>query len=257
MGWCGAPRLWRSLLVLLLGMSVAWAESDGSRSHVLADRKGGALGKQLDSIRALERQRKCGMRSAAGLFDPCRALAARRSNVERQMAWSGGAFDAQIDVARASLAARERRAGWSGLDGRLMLYCVRLSDGYFFPAPNAQFVGYGAYDNTLDRCRFICRDPAMDVYVLDDPALETDTLRRLRGGMSYAELPVAFSYREDPQRYVSRSNELQTEADLVAAAIPLPKSRPLTISADSPVAADTVSRPIRVVGLPFLPDNNR
>ncbi|WP_432285446.1 DUF2865 domain-containing protein [Aminobacter sp. BA135] len=80
--------------------------------------------------------------------------------------------------------------------GQAMLYCVRLKDGYYFPAPNAQFVNAGHYDNTLDRCRYICNDKAMDVYELDDIGRETEEMASVGTRQSYRDLPSAFAYRE-------------------------------------------------------------
>ena len=74
-----------------------------------------------------------------------------------------------------------------------MLFCVRRSDGYFFPAPNSQFVGTSETENTLDRCRYVCGTEDIDVYKLDDMALETEEMVAVEGGASYGDLPSAFS----------------------------------------------------------------
>jgi len=247
-GWC-----WL-LIVFLLSVSFAQAENDGllRQSGFDAQPVGAAqLGRQLRSIRAQEAQSRCAKKSRAELSSRCRELARRRTLVEARIVAAGGG---------AKLAGLPRSK--SGGRGNLMLFCVRLSDGYLFPAPNAQFVGYGAYDNTLDRCRYICRDQAMEVYVLDDVSLETGALRRLRGGGLYSELPVAYAYREaarfracDFQRYVRRSGELQLAHDPAERAVPLPTARPETLGAERQrIALSERPRQVRVIGLPFLPD---
>jgi hypothetical protein len=143
---------------------------------------------------------------------------------------------------------------------------VRLSDGYFFPAPNSQFAGYGDYDGTLDRCRFICQDMEMEVYVRDDVAQESEALRPLRGGTPYRDLPVAFGYAGQPAfrscnfaRYLQRSIQLEVRSKNGGdAPVPLPMHRPepspsnVQLSAASGEAGP--GRKVRVVGEPFLPD---
>ncbi len=49
-----------------------------------------------------------------------------------------------------------------------MLFCVRVTDGYFFPAPNSQFVGVDHVKNTLD-----------------DMALESEVMASVKDGRSY------------------------------------------------------------------------
>lgn len=154
-----------------------------------------------------------------------------------------------------------------------MLYCVRLADGYYFPAPNAQFVNTGYYDNTLDRCRFICNDNAMDVYELDDIGRETEEMASVKTRQSYKDLPAAFAYRDraafqgcDLPRYYRRANEMRartvTPKNMEAAIIPVPQARPElllddTVTAfvpETPKAMPATTRKIRVVGTPFLPN---
>lgn len=77
-----------------------------------------------------------------------------------------------------------------------MLFCVRLSDGYFFPAPKSQFARSDDVKDTVDQCRYICDDASVDLYMLDDPSLETEEMIALETRKPYKDLPAAFRYRE-------------------------------------------------------------
>ncbi len=118
-----------------------------------------------------------------------------------------------------------------------MLFCVRVTDGYFFPAPNSQFVGVDHVKNTLDRCRFICGNKDVEVYTLDDMALESEEMASVKDGRSYKDLPAAFAYRDAPHfkgcdfgRYHRHVNEARarsvTPYNMDDAIIPLPSPRP-------------------------------
>ncbi|WP_292446978.1 DUF2865 domain-containing protein [Mesorhizobium sp.] len=82
------------------------------------------------------------------------------------------------------------------LGGNPMLFCVRLSDGYFFPAPKSQFARSDDVKDTVDQCRYICDDASVDLYMLDDPSLETEEMIALETRKPYKDLPAAFRYRE-------------------------------------------------------------
>ena len=114
---------------------------------------------------------------------------------------------------------------------------MRLSDGYYFPAPNSQFVGENDAETTLDRCRYICDTKEIEVYALQDMSLETEEMVAVEGNKSYRELPSAFRYREDRdfegcdfRRYHRRANEARarsvTPYNMTDAIIPLPTARP-------------------------------
>jgi len=193
------------------------------------------LTRQLAAIRALERQRQCSASDdRGGFFNPCADLASRRDEVLRQMNRAAGpgrrsaSFDGGVAI-RAKLAAlgcpapQPRQAGQEGdrtmAGGPAMLFCVRLSDGYFFPAPNSQFVGENDYKTTLDRCRFICADSGMDVYSLRDVSLETEEMVSIETRKPYKDLTVAFAYRHaaafrscDLQRYYRRVDEARARS---------------------------------------------
>jgi hypothetical protein len=221
-GWMRAGRSFCLFVVLMLQASAALAESDQAVRYQGQDPQAKPVhrAQQVYSLRAHQKQGRCERERGSGLLNPCPDFASlgvssvgvRRTDMRR----SGGS----------------RAVMHSG--GHLMLFCVRMSDGYFFPTPNSQFAGYGDYDSTLDRCRFICQDPAMDVFVLDDAGQETDALRPMRGGQLYRELPVAFAYREKPdfracnfQRYFQRSIDLQAQNNPDAIdELPVPRRRP-------------------------------
>jgi len=238
------------------------------------------LTRQLRAIKALERQRQCSGRSSGGFFDPCRDLAGRRAGVEREIQaasgrGNGAAIRARLSALGCTQTVRaDRRKPDRPLSfaGQAMLYCVRLKDGYYFPAPNAQFVNTGHYDNTLDRCRYICSDKAMDVYELDDIGQETEEMASVRTRQSYKDLPAAFAYRDkadfqgcDLPRYYRRADEMRartvTPTNMEAAVIPLPQARPDLLDgtvtayvAETPETGPAMSRKVRIVGAPFLPN---
>lgn len=144
--------------------------------------------------------------------------------------------------------------------------------GTILPAPNAQFVNAGHYDNTHDRCRYICNDKAMDVYELDDIGRETEEMASVKTRQSYKDLPSAFAYREmadfqgcDLPRYYRRADEMRartvTPKNMEAAVIPMPEAKPElldgTVTAYVPETTETTPatrRKDRVVGTPFLPN---
>jgi hypothetical protein len=116
-------------------------------------------------------------------------------------------------------------------------YCVRPSDGYFFPAPHAQFATSRDADVAADQCKFICADPAMELFVLSGFERETEEMISHDGRRPYGDLPNAFRYRTnsdfkrcDHQRYLRQVNALRarsvTPTDLANAIIPLPTWRP-------------------------------
>lgn len=147
-----------------------------------------------------------------------------------------------------------------------MLYCVRLSDGYFFPTPHSQFAGEKDLETTVDLCRHVCADQAMDVYRLADPSLETEAMISLADGSPYLDLPTAHAFREradfracDMQRYFAALDEARARAvtpyTIGQTRVPTPTERPDRVaSADEapPATRRTVLR-VRDVGPAFLP----
>jgi hypothetical protein len=172
-----------------------------------------------------------------------------------------------------------------------MLFCVRLSDGYFFPAPKSQFAKRDDLKETVDQCRYICEDAGVDLYTLEDASRETEEMVAIETRRPYTELATAFRYRDDAKfeacdvrRYNKRVAELRartvTPANMANAIIPLPTTKPdvaavaeipgleakgtdgTALNVEAKGAAQhqsierlTETRPVRVVGPAFFPEN--
>ncbi|RUV18019.1 DUF2865 domain-containing protein [Mesorhizobium sp. M7A.F.Ca.MR.245.00.0.0] len=289
-----------SLAAVLFGTLSSYADSCGAiRSQLLsAGRSGGAspelaqLRRQLAAIQTIERQRQCTAKSSlGGLFNACADLARSRSDVQRRIAAAGNSgrdtagLQARLVALGCAPSAKQRpvraapstQSASTTFAGNAMLFCVRLSDGYFFPAPKSQFAASGDLKETVDQCRYICDDPGVDLYTLNDASLETDQMTALDTRKPYTELPAAFRYRDDAnfkacdvKRYYQRVTELRartvTPANMRNAIIPLPTAKPDLstvaavpgIDAEAPGAAQHLSieageRPVRLVGPAFFP----
>ena len=160
-----------------------------------------------------------------------------------------------------------------------IVFCVRLSDGYRFPAPNSQFDTGKDPRTTLDICRYICEEEAMDVYVLPNSAsLETDDLVTVESGKKYSDLKTANAYQSAAsfkacsfQRYYDRVNEARartvTPYNMANAVIPVPASKPASTSdAESTGQVSLIAdakepkaiparKKVRLVGTTFFPTN--
>ncbi|WP_246683108.1 DUF2865 domain-containing protein [Mesorhizobium sp. B2-1-3A] len=282
-----------------LGTTSSHADSCSAiKGQLLSGGRGGGvspelaqLRRQLAAIQGLERQRRCTAQSTTGgFFNACADLARNRTEVQRQMA-AASSSSRDISGLQARFAAlgctgaREQRsapktqsaAGGATYVGNAMLFCVRLSDGYFFPAPKSQFAGSGDLKETADQCRYICDDPAVDLYTLSDASLETEKMVALDTRKSYTELPSAFRYRDDAnfkacdvKRYYQRVAELRartvTPTNMSNAIIPLPQPKPdlggvaaiPQSGTEAPGVAQLQSieagkRTVRVVGPAFFP----
>ncbi|KQZ14891.1 hypothetical protein ASD44_13070 [Mesorhizobium sp. Root554] len=252
-----------------------------------------ALRRQLVALKGLERQRRCSGGGSGGFFDACGDIASRQATVQRQIAEASGVRDASRLRARyASLgcdngAARrertetikqEQRPSGSYVASGAVLFCVRQSDGYYFPAPKSQFAKQDDVEDTLDQCRYICDAAAVDVYSLSDLSLETEEMVSVGERRPYKELPAAFRYREDAnfracdlKRYYDRVAELRartvTPTNMKNAIIPLPASRPEIAERTSAISEEAqgeaqnaslekldTTRQVRMVGPAFFPD---
>jgi len=292
------------VMAILALTQVSYADSCSAlRSQMLSGGRDAAspelaqLRRQLIAIQGVERQRHCTAGSAVGgFFNACADLARNRAEVQRQIASIGNSsrdssgLQARY-VALGCQAAPKRQqapnteASGPTFGGNAMLFCVRLSDGYFFPAPNSQFAQAGDLKDTADQCRYICDDPGVDLYTLSDPSLETDQMVSVGTRKAYTELPTAFRYRDaaefkacDLKRYSQRVAELRartvTPRNMENAIIPLPTTRPdlATVSAIPSSSNDTgasetsataqsealvpaSAKPVRVVGPAFFPAN--
>jgi len=292
--WWFASIVVALLAFLTVPTSVALADECASLARQIRSSGGGGsspesaqLRRQLVAIQALERRRQCSTKSTGGFFNPCADLARMREDVLRQMAGSGGRRSVSVLQARYTAlgCAPERRervreaSGPMSIGGASMLYCVRPSDGYFFPAPKSQFAKDVELQETVDQCRFICDDQGMEVFALTDPRLETEEMISVAERKPYKDLQTAFRYRDDPafkscdlRRYYSRVNEMRartvTPANMANAIIPLPTEKPerqlpITASVEpiktlEPMALMEQPAPagksVRSVGPAFLPD---
>ncbi|WP_245268849.1 DUF2865 domain-containing protein [Mesorhizobium loti] len=281
-------------MTLVIGTSSSYADSCGAiKSQLASAGSRGAspelaqLRRQLAAIQGLERQRKCTAQSAAGgFFNACADLARNRTEVQRQMAAASGRDMSGLQERFAALgctssASNQRSAKTQSagimFGGNAMLFCVRQSDGYFFPAPKSQFADGTNLKDMADQCRYICDDPAVDLYTLSDASLETEKMVALDTRKPYTELPTAFRYRDDAnfkacdiKRYYQRVAELRartvTPADMTNAIIPLPLPKPEfgNVAAIPQLATegqglaqqqsiDASKRPVRLVGPAFFP----
>ncbi|MER9960418.1 DUF2865 domain-containing protein [Mesorhizobium sp. M0045] len=251
-----------SAIAIALGTSFSYADSCGAiRSQLLsAGRSGGTspelaqLRRQLAALQKLERQRRCTAKTAGFFFNPCADLVASKAEVQRQIARlsnsgrdTSGLKAGFVALGCAAPAAKkqpaqqrtapEAQSAGTTMGGNRMLFCVRLSDGYFFPAPKSQFAKNDDLKETVDQCRYICDDAGVDLYTLSDATRETEEMVALQSGKPYVELPAAFRYRDDAnfkacdvKRYYRRVAELRartvTPANMTNAIIPLPTAKP-------------------------------
>ncbi|BCG70392.1 hypothetical protein MesoLj113a_15500 [Mesorhizobium sp. 113-1-2] len=297
-------RIWSLMMIALvtvvasaLGTASSYADSCSAiRGQLLSGGRGGGtspelaqLRRQLAAIQGLERQRRCTAQSATGgFFNACADLARNRTEVQRQMAAASNSgrdisgLQGRFAALGCTSGAKERPApktqsGGAIYAGNAMLFCVRLSDGYFFPAPKSQFTGSDDVKDMADQCRYICDDPAVDLYTLSDASLETEKMVALDTRKPYTELPSAFRYRDDAnfkacdvKRYYQRVAELRartvTPTNMTNAVIPLPQPKPdfSNVAAIPQSGTETAGvaqlrsiaagkRPVRVVGPAFFP----
>ncbi|PWW04441.1 uncharacterized protein DUF2865 [Hoeflea marina] len=172
--------------------------------------------------------------------------------------------------------------------------CVRSCDGFFFPISSAASPNDFARDERT--CRMMCPGTPAELYYHSVPDQESEDMVSARDNEPYTELPTAFAYRstakpmsqacscnmaafyQEMQRREAILNGTQTEAPVTTwvrpSARPDPGEDPetnanpdaeLSGSDMAAVAAasqgerplDTQSRPVRVVGPQFLPDQSQ
>jgi len=83
------------------------------------------------------------------------------------------------------------------LGSNSMLFCVRLSDGYFFPAPKSQFAQAGRCQGHGRQCRYICDDAGVDLYMLGGSQSRTEEMVALETPNPTRTFRRAFKYRDD------------------------------------------------------------
>ncbi|PWU71373.1 hypothetical protein DK867_19525 [Ochrobactrum sp. POC9] len=238
--------------------------------------------RQLSALRALERSRGCkGGDERGGFFNPCRDLSQRIAEIQRQLSSSSLSSRSCIEQPAASQTAKVKldrpktstvttnSKPWvpNGIKGALT-YCVRLSDGYLFPAPHSQFQKSDSVTETMAQCRFICQGQNIDLYVLNDPNGETADMVSVSNGRPYVELPTAYNYQGsgdfkkcDWAGYVGKVSELRANNKGGRAfknvVVPLPDTRPARndgASVSATAFAPITDRSVRVVGPAFIFD---
>lgn len=245
--------------------------------------------RQLSALRALERSRGCKKGDErGGFFNPCRDISQRIAEIQRQISSSSLASRScaaqtvtrQVPKLKAdrpktspaaaiarSDSANKRPWGAHGIKGALT-YCVRLSDGYLFPAPHSQFQKSDNVAETLAQCRFICRGENVDLYILSDPNDETADMVSVSNGKPYIELPTAYDYQGDSNfkkcdwaGYVNKVSELRANSRggriLGNVVVPKPVVRPARNDGVHISSASFVplgDRSVRIVGPAFIFD---
>lgn len=246
------------------------------------------LQRQLSALRSIQRGRGCKPGDSGGLFNACREVSLKISETQQELRATAAANneckaterrEARIQkkpkavkvsapsVVRsqpATQAPRKVRGPKNALQ-----YCVRLSDGYYFPTPNSQFKQRGGTDAALIQCKMICNTDNMAVYI-NDQNEEAVEMVSVETGEAYADLSTAYDYhgegsfrRCDWNGYVEKVSSLfvqRTQSKSLANVdIPTPDRRP---DAD-PVAVAQIpphefrpapDREVRIVGPAFIPD---
>lgn len=176
-----------------------------------------ALKRQLAAVKNLERSRKCtAENSQGGFFNACRDLVQRRGDIQSKLQANSAALARCSGSNLVTTAPQKRTAKTlpsvnlkkadalrtSGqflgqYSGTPLLFCVRLSDGYYFPAPHSQYAKSDQIKETLAQCSFICETQDVNLYVLNDPAAETSGMLSVDKRETYGNLPTAYRYQSD------------------------------------------------------------
>jgi hypothetical protein len=220
---------------------------------------------------------------AAGATFACREIAGRLAQVNARLASLPGASQqvcvrpavAQRAPARRTqpAIARSATAGYAvrRISAKIETRCVRLSDGYSFPTPNSGYNTASDMETIAAQCKFICDDPAMDVYRITSAERNTDEMISVTTGARYAELPKAGVYRTaSPLKTCDMNRFYKT----VLAKTPVAADAPISnVENVQPLEALNVAllgdvdlrgtksfvqpqaRKVRIVGAAYLPDN--
>ncbi len=288
--WLSVPLLF---LIVLLATSPALAALCTDSSLITQDQ---ALKRQLAAVRNLERSRKCtAENSQGGFFNACRDLAQRRGDIQSKLQASSAALARCSGTSTSSASATQKRTAKtppavsvkktdtvaSGSSGQFMgkysgtplLFCVRLSDGYYFPAPHSQYARSDQIKETLAQCSFICETPDVNLYVLNDPAAETAGMLSVDKRETYGSLPTAYRYQSDRNfskcnwdRYNSYIKHVKFGRDKTKKLkLPAPEQTAPTLAEieaeiePAPLrdlAEENADRSIRIVGPEFLQGGN-
>lgn len=240
------------------------------------------LERQIAANRAFEVKYSCAL---SGSF-ACREIAGRIAQATKRIQSLSSAVPHQIcerpvaakRVERRRILAsplrrapvRERHIVQAGIETR----CVRLSDGYYFPTPNSGYNTPKDIEAIVAQCKFICDDPAMDVYRMTGTDRNADDMVSLVSGARYADLPKAGTYRSAAPLKTCDMNRFYR---MVMASTPAKATKPVKIGAQSqpeiqpvtPVAIALLGdvglrgttgflpspvRKVRIVGATFLPE---
>jgi hypothetical protein len=265
---------------LTLTIHVSGAEAgDCSAVRATGSPEISRLQRQIAANRALQVKYSC----AAGATFACREIAGRIAQVNARLASLPGASQrvcAKPAVAQRAPArrtqpavARSATAGYAlrRISAKIETRCVRLSDGYSFPTPNSGYNTASDMDTIAAQCKFICDDPAMDVYRITSAERNTDEMISVTTGARYAELPNAGVYRTaSPLKTCDMNRFYKTVLAKTPAAADAPISNVENVQ---PLEALNVAllgdvglrgtksfvqpqaRKVRIVGAAYLPDN--
>ncbi len=271
--------------------AISYAQSCRSGASANQNAISKVLSRQLSALRSMQRSRGCRSEDTqGGFFNACRDLSNRIGEIQQQLRTSG-TDDCQTGRASSTVRSRatstttaaslSRREGGTPTTAAVqpkaargpknaLTFCVRLSDGYYFPTPHSQFKQKGGDEIALMQCRVICETENMALYVLNDQNDETSDMVALENGRSYADLPTAYNYHgEGDFKRCNWAGYIEKIADLAAAKkhnkkiavldTPLPDNKPsqtpktiipLMVHAYQPMS----ERQIRTVGPAFMPD---
>ncbi|WP_455269310.1 DUF2865 domain-containing protein [Rhizobium herbae] len=237
------------------------------------------LQRQIAANRAFQVKYSCDAKATFA----CREIAGRIAQTNARIASLSGASQqvcarqavAERAPAGRSVAAASRSAtaGYAlrRISAKIETRCVRLSDGYSFPTPNSGYNTTSDMEAIAAQCKFICDDPAMDVYRITSADRNTDEMISVTTGARYAELPNAGTYRTaSPLKTCDMNRFYKTVLAKTPAAADAPISNVENVQ---PVEALNVAlledvglrgtasfvqpqtRKVRIVGAAYLPDN--
>lgn len=186
---------------LMLAADVSGAEAGQcSASRTSGGPEFSRLQRQIAANRAFQVKYSC----AVSKTFACREIAGRIAETSARLAALSGVSQqvcakqavAERAPLRRRVPARGVMAGYAlpRISAKIETRCVRLSDGYSFPTPNSGYNTAGDMEAIAAQCKFICDDPAMDVYRITS-AGNTDEMISVTTGVRYAELPHAGAYR--------------------------------------------------------------
>lgn len=281
---------------ILFTVVPAFAQCRSERDRPVPNLEAQVANRQLAALYGIQRARKCSVGDAQnGLFNACRDIAlriaqtqqtlntlrpslpcssTRKPTVPKEKGKKASALveKGRISSSRTTSNQTAMRASQpiNKTSRRPPLYCVRLTDGYYVPAPHSQFDQQGGNDAAIAQCRFICETDNVELYTLRDRNHETTTMVSVTSGRAYTELPTAFNYQSDVNfkrcnwsRYVDlvagRRALRKTVAGQRGMTIPTPRARPQTPREETitpPIHGESyfpmIEQDIRVVGAPLI-----